>query len=141
MALHLERLRDASLWIRIAVLSAVTAGVLAASILAAWAVSGVPGVVAATSAALACWLGACAALVAGERFRAPRMAIMGFFAGMVFRIGAPLGLVLYARLSGGALLDFGLLYYLLVFYAVTLAVEIAVSLPKGSASDLLGRKP
>ncbi|MCR4415843.1 MAG: hypothetical protein NUV77_25800 [Thermoguttaceae bacterium] len=141
MALRLDRLRDARLWIRIAVLSAVTAGVLAASILVAWAISGFPGVVAATLAALACWLGASAAMVAGERYRAPRMAVAGFFAGMVFRIGVPLGLVFFARLGGGALFDLGLLYYLLVFYAVTLAVEIAMSLPKGSASDLLGKKP
>ena len=45
------------------------------------------------------------------------------------RMGIPLLPVLLIHLQGGRLAEGGLLYYLLIFYPITLAVEIAISLP------------
>ena len=80
-------------------------------------------------AAGVCLLGALVALVIAHGLRAPRYALYGLLLGMAARMGIPLGCGLAFHLRGGALVDAGLLYYLLVFYPVTLGVETALSLP------------
>ena len=48
---------------------------------------------------------------------------------MVLRMGIPLAIVVILHLVGGPLVQAGLLYYFLLFYPLTLAVETTLSLP------------
>ncbi len=54
--------------------------------------------------------------------------------GMLPRLGIPLTVVLAFYVRGGWLADAGLVYYILVFYFVTLAVETTL-LVSGSANE------
>ena len=49
--------------------------------------------------------------------------------GMMVRMGIPLAAALIVYFSGGPLADAGFLYYLVVFYPVTLTAEIFLSRP------------
>lgn len=99
----------------------------------AWLVAGPFSVVAAAVAAACCGFGAALGtflgMVVGLAARGPGRAAYEFLAGMLFRMGIPLGAATAIHLAGGPLADAGLLYYLLLFYPVTLAVETALSLP------------
>ena len=48
--------------------------------------------------------------------------------GMLVRMGIPLGAALLVVFRGGPLADAGFLYYLVVFYLVTLTVETFLAL-------------
>ncbi len=101
---------------------------------------GPAGIWAAAAAALLCLAGAGLALVVSHALREPNHALYGMLLGMAARMGIPLGFGLVCHLQGGALAEAGLLYYLLVFYPVTLGVETALSLPRNerpaSSSDV-----
>jgi len=102
--------------------------------------SGSAGLWAAAAAAVLCLAGAGLALVLSHALREPKHALYGMLLGMAARMGVPLAVGLPCHLHGGALAQAGLLYYLLVFYPVTLGVETASSLPgarkPASGSDL-----
>jgi hypothetical protein len=80
-------------------------------------------------------MGAAIALLLSHQLRGPRYALHGLLAGMAARMGIPLGFALACQLHGGLLADSGLIYYLLVFYPSTLAVETFLSLPILGLSD------
>ena len=68
-------------------------------------------------------------MIAGERLRVAGN-VMGFLvAGTAIRIGIPLMAVVLALFSGRPLDDPSFLYYLIVFYPVTLVAEIVLILP------------
>jgi hypothetical protein len=97
---------------------------------------GLPGVAAAAAAAGLCLAGAGLALVVSHAFCGrPKYALYGVLLGMALRMGIPLGLGLTCHILGMALARAGLLYYLLVFYPVTLGVETALSLPSREQSQ------
>jgi hypothetical protein len=50
-------------------------------------------------------------------------------------MGVPLAAALIAVFAGGPLADAGFLYYLVVFYPITLAVETLLALPRFAAGD------
>ena len=81
-------------------------------------------------AAASCLLGAATALVVSHLLREPQHAMAALLVATTARMGVPLLVGLVAYLRGGPLAEAGLLYYLLVFYPVTLAVEIGLSLPQ-----------
>jgi hypothetical protein len=85
---------------------------------------------AATSAGL-CFSGAALALMADRLFHGSNRALWSVSVGMLLRMGVPLAFALALQLTGGILAKAGLLYYLLVFYPVTLCLETALSLPLG----------
>lgn len=91
--------------------------------------AGKEGLAAVVAAAALCLAGAEVALLLGWRFREPHRAWIGFTIGMVPRMGVPLVAALIANFSAGPLVDCGFLYYLIVFYFVTLGLETAVSVP------------
>jgi hypothetical protein len=105
---------------------------------AAW-LAGWLGLLTATVAALLCLFGSGVALVISHLLRAPEMVLYGMLLGMTIRMGLPLGIGLACHLLGGVLADHGLLYYLLIFYPVTLLVETILSLPVAE-DDKLSRK-
>jgi len=87
------------------------------------------GVLAAAAAAGLCLLGAVLALAVTHRFRDPRHLGQAFLVGMLPRMGIPAGGAIGLELLGGILAEGGVLYYLLVFYPITLAAEAWLSLP------------
>jgi len=104
-------------------------------------ISGGWGLAAAVVAAVCCWLGAASALAAAVLLADVAGGLAGLLAGMVLRMGIPLTCGLVLHLRNGALAQAGVLYYLLVFYPVTLAVEIALSLPRTSAAKPAANLP
>ena len=94
-------------------------------------IQGATGLAAALLSASLCLLGAVLALAVGRWFADPKSAVM---VGMAVRMAVPLSVVLIMQLRGGPLVDAGLIYYLLVFYPVTLLVETALALPRPSVA-------
>jgi hypothetical protein len=129
MATLLGNLRNGSVAVRLGVLGAV---MLAAYILAVPAVvhlGGSMGLLAAALAAGLCLAGAVAALVIGDRLRGPSGALAALWLGIILRMGVPLMGGTMIHLHGGPLAQAGLLWYLLVFYPITLVVGTILSLP------------
>ena len=96
---------------------------------------------AAVVAAVFCLVGATIALMASHLLRGPKNALAALLAGMAARMGVPLAFGLAIHLQGGPLAKAGLLYYLLIFYPITLATETALSLPSTTASRRCLRQP
>ena len=100
--------------------------------------SGAMGIAAAAVAALVCWVGASAALLLVGLFRAPEQALVGLLLGMFFRMGLPLGAALLLSLQGGALVEAGVMYMLILNYLLALVLETLLSLrlvrPAGKVS-------
>lgn len=87
------------------------------------------GLLAAAAAAGLCLLGAALALAVTHCFRDPKQLGQAFLVGMLPRMGIPAGGAVALQLLGGILATGGVLYYLLVFYPITLAAEAWLSLP------------
>lgn len=83
-----------------------------------------------------CWLGALLALVTTALTRTPERATAGVLAAMIFRLGFPLLALFILRESTPNLRESGLLFHLLVYYLVGLALEtvLAVKLVKRTES-------
>jgi len=128
-------IRRQGLAVREALLTVVTVVVFALVGPVAYGQSGESGLWAAAAAAAVCLAGASVALAVGECFRSPERAVIGLGVSMAPRMGIPLGFALWVHLAGGVLAESGFLYYLVVFYAVTLAVETSLWLPPGERSS------
>ena len=118
-----------SVWVRCAILGLGVLAVAAFLIPLSFQLDGTSGVAAATAAALVCYTGAALALLLGDRFRGPDLAVVGLLVGMFCRTGLPLATALVIHLRTTALSEAGLPIYLLVFYLFCLAVETWLSLP------------
>ena len=93
------------------------------------------GTIALAAAALAaslCWTGAAVALVLCNLLRGSDQMLVALFVGMIARMSIPLGFGAMIHLLGGPLAQAGILYYVLIFYPVTLLVETALIIPKSS---------
>jgi hypothetical protein len=84
------------------------------------------------SAGLLCGLTGLVAFWTAHRCQAQGEAISGVLAAMGIRMGIPLAICLIVALRGSADSFAGFVYYLLVFYLATLAVETWYSLPAGA---------
>jgi hypothetical protein len=119
------------------------AAVLVAYVFAApvaWLISGPFGSLASGVAAGLCLVAALAALVVNFFFRSPALALHNMLSGMILRMGIPLalGMVLHSKVE--LLATHGMLYYMIGFYFVSLAVEIALTLPAVLPVALQARK-
>jgi hypothetical protein len=85
--------------------------------------TGAFGMTAATLAAALCLTGAIAALIFADRFRRPEQAILVLGISIIFRTAIPLAIGAVVFLQSPLLAEAGWMYYLLVFYLVTLACE------------------
>lgn len=135
MITSLSRLRNQSLVVRAAILAVAPLMVLLAVAPFALHYAGMAGLTAAAMAAGLCLAGAGPALIISDRLREPHKSLGGLLAGTIVRMGVPLILGLAIHFSGGPLAEAGLIYYLLVFYPVTLTVGAALSLPAGPESE------
>ena len=133
MANRLTALRRQGVGTRTAVLAVVVLVVWAVVAGLAGRLSGAMAVAAASVAAGLCLAGALAALLTAHWLRDPKLVLHAVLAGMATRMGIPLATGLAIHFRGGALADAGVLYYLLVFYPVTLGVETFLSLPPAAA--------
>ncbi len=124
------KLRDKSLPARIAVLTGVEILALAISLPLAWLIGGYFAVLAATIAAAACLIGGVLALAISGLFRDPQQAFAGVLLGMGADMGVPLVVAMACHLGGGELSRAGVMFYLLIFFPVTLTVKTVLSLPK-----------
>lgn len=97
--------------------------------------SGTVGLIASGLAGGLCLAGALLALIAGHA-ASGQSPLPGLLIGMAARMGIPLlgGLVIF--FCGGPLAEAGILYYLLIFYPVTLVAEISLSLPQDAISPV-----
>jgi hypothetical protein len=139
MAGWLAKLRRQGLIVQLGVLSlAVVTAFAVIGPLAGW-LRGAVGVAAAAVAAGVCFLGAAAALCLGRVFSDPARAWIGALAAMIPRMGVPMSFALFFYGLGGRLTDAGLLYYLIVFYPLTLAVETMLSLPETDKKRFSGK--
>ncbi|MGD0899653.1 MAG: hypothetical protein ABR915_17620 [Thermoguttaceae bacterium] len=124
------QLPERSLAFRGGLLGLAVAVVAAGVLPVAGLVRGRAGLGAAALAAAICSVGAAGALVLSHLLRGPRLAIVSLLMGMAVRTGMPLVLAIAVQCWGGPLAEAGFLYYLLVFYPVTLGVETILSLPQ-----------
>ncbi|NQT11883.1 MAG: hypothetical protein HQ582_03985 [Planctomycetes bacterium] len=93
------------------------------------------GLAAAAVAAGLCLAGATVALLSVHLFRGSSGALAGVLLGMAARMVIPLGGGFALHSHGGPLAEAGLLYYLLVFYPITLALETWLSLPETGSPE------
>jgi hypothetical protein len=118
-----------SAWLLLAVLAALAViGPVAAHR------GGSHGFWAAAVAAALCLSGATVALLLSHALRGGKLVLYAVLLGMAARLGVPLGLGLALHLCNEPLANSGLLFYLLVFYPVSLIVEIYLSLGTVSRS-------
>ena len=126
----LGRLPHKSLQFRAICLGGVVLVATAAILPLGWAITGNRmGIFTGATAAGACLLGTWIALFLSEPLRRPQYMLALVLVGMMIRMGIPLAAALIVFFLGGPLADAGFLYYLVVFYAVTLSVEIYLSMP------------
>jgi hypothetical protein len=100
----------------------------------AYAISGPPAVIASAVALLLCWLGGLLALALGGLFHGPTAAMQRMLVGMLARSVLPLllGVVLHFKVP--ALAEAGMVFYLLIFYLATMAIETALLLAQATSS-------
>jgi hypothetical protein len=135
MKTRLGNFRVGSIGARAACLGVVVLGAfLATAPVAGW-LGGWLGLAAAAAAAGFCLAGAAVALLAAYWLRGPKYALHGMLIGMGARMGIPLAAGLVCYLLASPLAEAGLLYYLLVFYPLTLGVETYLSLPAARRPD------
>ncbi len=132
------RVRNSSLAIRelTLLLALATAWVLVAPV-SFW-LGGMPGIAAAAMAAVVCLVGAAAALAIGELSEPSAGPLVGLLLAMAVRSGFPLLFAVMMQLHGGVLKATGLVYHVVLFYLLALAVEVPLSLPRGQG---LGARP
>ncbi|NQU26306.1 MAG: hypothetical protein HQ567_33900 [Candidatus Nealsonbacteria bacterium] len=137
MANRIAGVQSLGLGARVGLLIAVDLVLLAVVVSIAGPLAGTTGVVAATVAAGVCLLGAVPALIVSRLLQQCDKALQGMGFAMLLRMAIPLGFAMVIHFQDGGLAAAGFLYYLLMFYPVTLGVETVLSLPK---TDPPGRR-
>ena len=82
-----------------------------------------------------CWGSASGAMLMSRYLQSLGATLAVILVPMALRTGVPLLLALAIRLRGQGLVDAGLVYYLLVFYLVAMAVEVPLSLPRAGRAS------
>lgn len=123
--------------VRLAVLSGVMLLLFLGVLPVALGGQGAVGFVAIAIAGGVCWASAAGAMLVSRCLQSLGATVAGILLPMALRTGVPLLLALVIRLRGPGLVSAGLVYYLLAFYLVALAVEVPLSLPR--AGRLHGR--
>ena len=122
------------LWGRLSSLAFVLLVSYAVSVPVAWYSGRSFGVMTAGVALAFCLLGGSLALLVSEFFRGSGRMVAEVLLGGGLRMGLPLGMFAIVYVQGGALVDAGLAYYLIVFYLVMLTFETLMLFPQGGCS-------
>jgi hypothetical protein len=88
------------------------------------------GLLAATIALLVCLLGVMTARLIGLLLPQRFVHGQGILLSMLLRMAIPLGICLVALLNGSQFLQFGFAYYLVVFYQLTLVIDVSWSIAR-----------
>jgi hypothetical protein len=139
MAAWLRNLSDRGLAVQTALLGAAVLAVFGLVGPIAGYVFGTKSLAAAAAAGLLCYAGALVGMVIRHSSKLSLLPVAAFLAGMSARMGIPLVSAFAIHLHRGPLAEAGLLYYLVVFYLVTLAADVALSLPNGRQPSPAGR--
>jgi len=134
MTSRLNNLRSQSAAVRITALTIVVFVVFGLAGPVAFHIGGWMALATAALAAGLCLTGGSVALMVSRLLPGPNLALAALMASMTARMAIPLAFGLAIHLHGGPLAKAGLLYYLLVFYPVTLSVETMLSLPSAEQS-------
>ena len=129
MATRLAKLNEKSLAAKLALLAAVEAAAFVVISPVAWISGGPLGLLAALVAATSCLAGGALALAVSGLFRNPQQAYAGVLLGMMAGMGLPLGVAIFCHFAGAGLARAGVMFYLLYFFPITLAVKTILSLP------------
>lgn len=123
---------------RIVALAGIALVICLLSLPLAYAISGLPGVIAAATAALVCLLGGEAGLLIANCFRGPAAGMNGALAAMMVRMSIPLIAGVALHLASPLLASAGMIFYLIAFYMVDLAAEtvLLVAALGGSATAI-----
>jgi hypothetical protein len=108
----------------------------------AYSFGGVRGALDSVMAAVVCLCGATSGIMFRCLLTGPVLAVHGILLGMAARMGVPLAAALLYCFRPGALGNPQFLYYLLVFYMLTLAIDTVVALSgtdEGSATKAKSR--
>lgn len=139
--------RNTILWNRLACLgllgqaglvAAVSAGIWLIISPLAYQLSGAAGLAAAAVGGGICFMGAALALILAVPFPGPDAVMHRMALGMLARALVPLSLGVALHFKAPALAQAGMVFYLLVFYMATLAMETLLMLaqvPRASATD------
>jgi hypothetical protein len=111
---------------RASILLGVTVAAAVLVIPIAMLTSGRAGLVAVAFAMSVCLSSGVLAFWLVRHLRGPKAVIHQVLLGMMSRMGIPLAACLFVHFHGGKLAEAGLVYYILVFYFVTLAAETAL---------------
>jgi hypothetical protein len=130
MATWLSNLSNRSTAIRLMVLTTAVIAEFAIAAPLSVRLGGVTALAAATMAAGLCLAGAAAALVISDRLRGPNGTLAALWLTMTLRMGVPFLAGTIIHCHGGPLARAGLLWYLLVFYPLTLVIGTILSLPQ-----------
>lgn len=128
----LSKLQRQSIAVRAALLAGIVFVYGVVLCLFAWLLYGPFGAASGAVACALCLVGALMALFISHvcnTLPSPQAILIGAMLAMPVRIGIPLAVGLAIHLSGGALARAGFLYYLLLVYPLTLAIETVLSLP------------
>ncbi|MBL8828948.1 MAG: hypothetical protein JNM18_18350 [Planctomycetaceae bacterium] len=118
-------------------------GLVLAGILLAWLVCAAvafelfawPGVVAASVAAVVSAVCGAVSQAIADRLQAGGQALTAMGVSMALRMGVPLSLGLFWQMRGSPLAEAGVLYYLLVYYLMTLAIETLLAVDQLWTAD------
>lgn len=100
-----------------------------------FAVSGIRGVIAAGLAAIVCLSSSLLGLLVVEVASQRGHFLAGALGSMLPRMGLPLVFCLAMHLTGGPFVEAGVIYYILAFYAATLAIDTWLSIGHASPSE------
>jgi hypothetical protein len=128
MVAFLGNPRNRGVAARLGLLATTMGLALAAAAPVAMRRGGLVGIEAAATAALLCFGGAILALIVVDRLRTPNGALMGLWIGLMLRTVAPFVAGMAIHLHGGPLAQAGLVWYLLAFYPIAIAVGTILSL-------------
>jgi hypothetical protein len=143
----LSHLQQKGLLVRAAYLGGVVIVAAIAILPAGWVLTGNRiGWFAGLAAGGVCLLAAWSVLGLSELLRKSQSLLALVLVGMMIRMGIPLAAALAVYFHGGPLADAGFLYYLVLFYFVTLVAETLLFLPErrlnekpiSPANDLVG---
>ncbi len=133
----LRRLPQRSLLFRIVFLGVVVCMATVIILPLGWAISGNrAGLIAGATAGGVCLLAGSMALILSEPLRRPQFVLTLIHVGMMIRLGIPLAAALTVYFLGGPLADAGFLYYLVVFYPLTLTMETFLSWPETTKKNV-----
>lgn len=130
-----------SIWMQSAAMIAAIVAVGLVALPVAWWISGSLGVIAASTAAAICLIGALLAVALGHLLPAgPQAPLQRMLVGMMARTALPLiaGVTLHFEVP--SLAEAGMVFYLFVFYIASLATETALVIREASLGDAT-RKP